>query len=224
MITPEPAYAIGEATTDHAPIRFDPARVSTPAVNVDADWTAVLPVLKGRRIMLRELVNADVPSLLSLLATEEVAKFITPPPTTPQAFETFIQWVRRDRKAGNQFTYGIVPEGRERAVGLVQVRSISPRFSVAEWGFAVGSTFWGTGLFRASAELTLDFAFEHTPVRRLEARSAVENVRGNGALRKIGAVQEAVLRRSLLKNGRHLDQIMWSIVSRDWVRAKARYT
>jgi RimJ/RimL family protein N-acetyltransferase len=49
----------------------------------------------------------------------------------------------------------------------------------------------------------------------------VQNGRGNGALRKLGAVQEGILRGSLLKNGKYLDQIMWSIVARDWCQAKA---
>jgi RimJ/RimL family protein N-acetyltransferase len=69
--------------------------------------------------------------------------------------------------------------------------------------------------------MTLDFAFKHTGVNRLEARAVVQNGRGNGALRKLGAVQEGVLRGSLLKNGQHLDQIMWSIIARDWMQAKA---
>jgi RimJ/RimL family protein N-acetyltransferase len=180
-----------------------------------------MPLLTGQRMMLRELVKTDATSLLSMLATEEVAKFISPPPTTPAGFEKFIQWAIRERQAGNQMTFGMVPEGYEHAVGLVQVRAIAPRFSVAEWGFAVGSPFWGTGLFLASARMTLDFAFSHTGVNRLEARAVVQNGRGNGALRKLGAVQEGVLRGSLLKNGQHLDQIMWSIIARDWLRAKA---
>ena len=79
-------------------------------------------------------------------------------------------------------TFGMVPEGYDHAVGLVQVRAIAPKFSVAEWGFAVGSPFWGTGLFLASARTAVDFAFQHTEVNRLEARAAVQNGRGNGAL------------------------------------------
>ena len=103
----------------------------------------------------------------------------------------------------------------------MQVRAIAPRFSVAEWGFAVGSPFWGTGLFLASAKTAVDFAFQHTEVNRLEARAVVQNGRGNGALRKMGSVQEGVLRGSLLKDGKYLDQIMWSIVARDWYQVKA---
>ena len=203
------------------PIRFEATSVQAPAFNNDADWTTGLPVLEGRRMRLRELVKTDALSLLLMLSTEEVAKFISPPPTTPQGFERFIAWAQRERQAGNQFTFGIVPEGCDHAVGLVQVRAIAPRFSVAEWGFAVGSPFWGTGLFLASARMTLDFAFENTAVNRLEARAVVHNARGNGALRKLGAVQEGVLRGSLLKDGKFLDQMMWSIVARDWFQAKA---
>ena len=52
--------------------------------------------------------------------------------------------------------------------------------------------------------------------QRLEARAAVANGRGNGTLRKIGAVQEGVLRRSFLRNGQYHDQVLWSILAEDW--------
>ena len=53
-------------------------------------------------------------------------------------------------------------------------------------------------------------------VNRLEARASVANGRGNGALRKIGAVQEGVLRRSFVRHGVHHDQVLWGIVAEDW--------
>ena len=206
--------------TNLEPIRFD-APYAAPAPELVSDWTKGLPIFQGQRMMLRELAKTDAKTLLSMLSTEEVAKFISPPPTTPQGFEKFIQWAIREREAGRQMTFGMVPEGFDHAVGLVQIRAIAPRFSVAEWGFAVGSPFWGTGLFLASARTAVDFAVQHTEVNRLEARAVVQNGRGNGALRKMGAVQEGVLRGSLLKDGQYLDQIMWSIVASDWYQAKA---
>jgi len=216
----------GQIAQNLDPICFERTQViSSPApAAVSDDWTCGLPILQGRKMRLRELVPTDAMSLLSMLSSDEVAKFISPPPTTPQGFAKFIQWTIRERQAGNQFTFGLVPEGCDHAVGLVQVRAIAPRFSVAEWGFAVGSPFWGTGLFLAGARMTLDFAFQNTGVNRLEARACVQNSRGNGALRKFGAVQEGVLRGSLLKDGKFLDQIMWSIVAQDWFQAKAAWS
>jgi len=57
-------------------------------------------------------------------------------------------------------------------------------------------------------------------VHRLEARAAVKNGRGNGALRKIGAVQEGLLRKSFQKNGEYLDQALWTILKEDWAGKK----
>ena len=85
----------------------------------------------------------------------------------------------------------------------------------------IGSPFWGSGLFAEGAPLVVDFAFSQIGTHRLEARAAVKNGRGNGALAKLGAAREAILRRSFLKDGEYLDQNLWTIVEEDWLQAKA---
>jgi RimJ/RimL family protein N-acetyltransferase len=194
---------------------------STTAPTVSTDWRKSLPVLEAKGITLRELRLTDAASLLTLLTTEEVTRFISPPPTTIEGFERFIQWARREREGGRYACFAVVPDGYDTAVGLFQVRQLDPDFGTAEWGFAIASEFWGSGLFVAGAELVVDFAFDVIGVHRLEARAAVENGRGNGALRKIGAVQEGILRKSFLRGGRYLDQSLWAILPDDWYRSKA---
>ena len=44
----------------------------------------------------------------------------------------------------------------------------------------------------------------------------LQNGRGNTALRKLGAVQEGVLRRSARLRGEYADQVLWSILKEDW--------
>ena len=189
---------------------------------VTSDWRSALPVLTGSNFTLRELRLDDAASLLSMLTTEEVARFISPPPTTVEGFEKFIMWAQQERAEGNYACYAVVPQGLESAIGIFQVRTLEPGFGMAEWGFALGSQFWGTNLFAEGARLVLGFAFETVGVRRLEARAAIANARGNGALRKIGAVQEGVLRRSFMRNGVHHDQMLWSILSEDWTGQLSR--
>ncbi len=186
-----------------------------------SDWRSGLPLLNGTTATLRELRLSDAPSLLAMLGSEEVARFISPPPTTVEGFEQFIQWTHNQRLAGTYVCFAVVPVGYETAIGLFQVRQLEPGFATAEWGFAIGSGFWGTGVFLECARLVVDFAFEEIGVNRLEARSCVRNGRGNGALRKVGALQEGVLRRSFFRNGEHLDQVLWSILREDWYQAKA---
>ena len=188
----------------------------TTPQTVTTDWKAALPMLAGSSFTLRELRIEDAPSLRARLTTEEVARFISPPPTTVEGFERFIMWTQRERQAGNYVCFAIVPDGMTTAIGIFQIRALEPGFGTAEWGFAMGSAFWGSGIFAEGARLVLDFAFDVIGARRLEARAAVANGRGNGALRKIGAVQEGLLRRSFVRNGQHHDQVLWGILADDW--------
>ena len=197
------------------------AAVAKATQATTTDWRQALPVLAGEKVTLRELRLSDAPSLLAMLSTEEVARFISPPPTTVEGFERFIAWTHRERAAGNYACFAVVPHGMDTAIGIFQVRQLEPGFTTAEWGFAIGSPFWGTGVFSDGAALVVDFAFGVLNAHRLEARAAVQNGRGNGALRKIGALQEGILRKSFLRNGEYLDQILWTILDEDWTRNRA---
>jgi ribosomal-protein-alanine N-acetyltransferase len=185
-------------------------------VTVSTDWRALLPVIGSDTITLRELRLSDAPTLFAMLSTDEVARFISPPPTTIEGYERFIEWTHRQRAAGQLVCFGIVPHGMTSAIGIFQVRSIEPGFGTAEWGFAMGSEFWGTGAFIEGARHILNFAFEQIGVHRMEARAAVHNRRGNAALQKIGAVREGLLRKAFLKNGTYYDQFLWTVVDSDW--------
>ncbi|HVC20558.1 MAG TPA: GNAT family protein [Vicinamibacterales bacterium] len=191
-----------------------PASMRAPA-SVPS-WREGLPVLTGRRVALRELRPTDAPALLAMLTTDEVTRFISPPPTTVQGFKRFIDWAEREREAGRYLCFAVVPHGLAAPAGLFQVRALEPDFRTAEWGFALASAFWGSGLFLEAAELVLEFAFDVLGVHRVEARAAAHNGRGNGALRKLGAVQEGVLRRSFLRRGEYLDQILWAVLADEW--------
>ncbi len=208
------------------PFRDQPRRVAartdgTSGQVISSDWRAGLPLLSEPHVTLRELRLSDAPSLLAMLTTEEVSRFISPPPTTVEGFERFILWSHQQRTLGAYICFAIVPEGYEDAVGLFQVRQLEPGFGTAEWGFALGSSFWGTGVFPEAAGLVVDFVFDVVGTHRLEARAAVANGRGNGALKRLGAVQEGILRKSLFRHGLYLDQILWAIVEEDWRLARS---
>jgi len=190
----------------------DPAR---PA------WQGTLPDLTCPSACLRELQASDAAALLVHLTTDDVTRYIAPPPSSVEGFERFIHWTQRERLAGEYACFAVLPTGSDHAAGLFQLRSIEPGFATAEWGFALGTDYWGTGLFTDAADAVLEFAFETIGVQRLEARAAVMNGRGNGALRKLGAVQEAVLRRSFKRGGQYFDQALWSILAEDWRAQRA---
>lgn len=189
--------------------------------DASSDWTAGLPLLRGAGVTLRELRREDAASLHAHLTTEQVTRFISPPPTTVAGFERFIAWAHQERAAGRYACFAVVPDGHVEAVGLFQVRFLTTTARVAEWGFILGEKFWGTGVFMAAAVPVVEFAFATMGVTRLEARAAMANGRGNGALAKLGAVREAVLRQSFLCRSQRIDQGLWAIAREDWARRDA---
>ena len=199
---------------------LEPALCPPPAVC--PDWQRGLPVLTSAHVKLRELRLSDAASLLAMLNTEEVSRFISPPPTTINGFEKFICWANSERQAGRYACFAVVPKGMDTAIGLFQLRQLEPGFATAEWGFAIGSEFWGSGLFVESAKLVLNFAFDEIGVLRLEARACVQNRRGSGALRKMGAVPEAFLRRSFFRYGEYCDQQLWALHADTWRRLSSQ--
>src|SRR4029077_475294 len=126
---------------------------------------------RADRVTLREVRESDAPALMAMLTSEEVAEFISPLPRTVEGFVGFIREVHDERLSGRSFCFGIVPDGYEDAMGLFQVRQLQPGFGTAEWGFALGSPFWGSGVFQEGARAVIDFAFGVVGVHRLEARS-----------------------------------------------------
>src|SRR5690349_12237680 len=106
------------------PYRDDLDREATvpAAAIVQTDWRDALPMLVGARVTLRELRPSDAASLFSMLTTAEVARFISPPPTTVEGFERFIAWTARQRAAGEYVCFAVVPHQSDAAIGIFQVR------------------------------------------------------------------------------------------------------
>jgi ribosomal-protein-alanine N-acetyltransferase len=191
-----------------------------PVAGSAPGWRSGLPDLTNDRVTLRDLRLSDAPSLFAMLSTDEVRRYMSPPPSDVPGFERFIEWAQAERRTGRYLCFAVVPKGYDVAIGLFQVRQIDPSFSMGEWGVALGSQFWGTGIFEAGARLMIDFLFEELGLHRLEARAAVQNGRANGAARKVGAVPEGVARQGMFCRGQYHDQLMWSILAEDWRQSK----
>jgi RimJ/RimL family protein N-acetyltransferase len=186
------------------------------------DWRRRLPELSDGSVLLRPLRQRDAPALLAHLHKPGVLRHVAACPSTVDQFRQFIRWTHTERERGRHACYGMVPPGEENAVGIIQVWSVEQDFATAEWGFVLGESYWGKGLFMRSARLLLDAIFldgllGSPGVLRLEARSVQANARGNSVLCKPGATAEGLLRAGFRKGDTVADQIMWSILAPEWL-------
>ena len=178
------------------------------------NWRQELPALSARLVTLREPTLADLRSLMDLLLLADASRFGIDEPPSEVAVQHMLERITNERSSGVAFTYAISASSTRTIVGLVQVRQIDLSWESAEWECTLAPSWRGTGAFLETARLVGSFAFGTVGVHLLEARVLVQNGRGNGALNKLGAIQEAVLRRSFLKNGEYFDQALW-VLERD---------
>jgi RimJ/RimL family protein N-acetyltransferase len=183
---------------------------------IASTWRTELPTLVGRTVTLREPGFQDLRPLVELLSLGDATRFGIDEPIADLSVQDLIDRAARERAAGLAATYAITLTASRTLVGLVQVRQLDPSFEAAEWECTIAPSARGTGIFLEAARLAGSFAFGRIGTHRLEARVLLQNGRANGALRKLGAVQEGVLRRSVRRAGEYCDQVLWSLLKEDW--------
>jgi RimJ/RimL family protein N-acetyltransferase len=189
--------------------------VTDPSLTTVA-WRTELPVLVGRAVTLREPVASDLGPLIDLFALVDASRFGLDEPAPDFAIQQLIESAPRDRAAGRAFTYVVTLNLSRAVVGLLQVRQLDPAFEAAEWECMLVPSVRGSGVFLEAARLAGSLAFGVVGTHRLEARALLQNGRANGALRKLGAVQEGVLRRSVRRHDEYVDQVLWAVLKEDW--------
>ena len=180
------------------------------------DWQKALPVLTSRLVVLREPVSTDLGPLIDLLSIVDASRFGIEESALHIGVAGLIDRGPVDRANGVSFTYVITLASSRTIVGLAQVRRLDPTFEAAECEMTLAPSVRGTGVFVDAARLVGSFAFDPVGAYRLESRVVVQNGRANGALRKLGAVQEGVLRRSVRRGEEYFDQVLWSVLREDW--------
>jgi ribosomal-protein-alanine N-acetyltransferase len=183
---------------------------------VTPNWRAELPTLAARLVTLREPASSDLRPLMDLLLLADASRFGLDEPVSEVSVQQLLDRIARDRESGVAFTFVVTISSSRAIAGLVQVRQIDLSWESAEWECTLAPSWRGTGAFLETARLAGSFAFGTVGVHRLESRVLLQNGRANGALRKLGAVQEGVLRESVRRGNTYLDQVLWSVLKEDW--------
>ena len=181
-----------------------------------ATWRAALPRLLGRTVELREPATEDLRPLVTLFSLADAPRFGLTASVTDLTVQRFIDQTIQHRATGVGFSYVITLGAPRAVVGLIQVRQLDTTFETAEWECMIAPSSRGTGAFVEATRLVGSFIFDSVGTHRLESRVPLRNGRANGALHKIGAMQEGILRRSVRGGDDDLDQALWAVLKEDW--------
>ncbi len=176
-----------------------------------------LPVLMGRRVLLREPREDDGAGLFRYTSDPEVTRFLAvEPPGTVDDTLFFIEKCRERRCQGTEYVFVIADVFSDEPMGIICLRHIDPAMRTAQIGTWLARDRWGSGANAEAKRLLLDFAFDRLRLHRVEARIAVGNARSMRAFERLGAAREGVLRESFYKDGKYHDQHLYVILEQEW--------
>lgn len=120
--------------------------------------------------------------------------------------------------------FAVVERASGRVVGATCYLDIRPMHR----GLEIGATFYAREVRRTRVNpeckyLLLRHAFERLGCVRVQLKTDARNLVSQGAIVKLGAVREGVLRKQLLMpSGRFRDTVMFSISDDEWPAVRAR--
>lgn len=165
-------------------------------------------------LTLRPLTEADFPALCALAADcADELRFMGTPPSEAAYYQAGLE-------AGNQMPFVIVVDGA--VAGSTRYGDLR----LADAGLEIGWTwlhprYMRTGVNRRMKKLLLTHAFEQMGMQRVQLKTDILNVRSQGAIAKLGAVREGVLRAHMRRtDGSMRDTVMFSITKAEWPEVK----
>ena len=172
------------------------------------------------RCLLRPLVSADAVSLAHHANDYGVWKNLRdrfPHPYTVTDAEAYIAHVAA-RPA--QTSFGIVVAGDAiGSISLMLGNDIARRS--AEVGYWIGRAFWGQGIMAVALKSTTQYAFTQLGLVRVFAVPVATAAASTRVLEKAGYVEEGRMRRSAVKEGVVLDQLLYAAYDDNWPRPDA---
>ena len=101
-------------------------------------------------------------------------------------------------------------------VGICGFKPVDKRNRSVELGYWLAESFTGQGIMTQCVRVLIDYAFREMDINRIELRVATANKQSRSVAERLGFTHEGNLREAEWLNDRYLDQVVYSMLKRDW--------
>jgi [ribosomal protein S5]-alanine N-acetyltransferase len=169
--------------------------------------------LKTARLILRPYSDADIPELLPLVGSREVAATTLriAHPYTEQDARAFLQLAQQPGKIWLAIT--LRNDGRQ--IGGIGLR-VEEQHRHAELGYWLGVPYWGKGYATEAAREMVRHGFEDLNLHRIFASHFKHNPASGRILTKLGMRYEGCQREHLRKWDQYVDSELYGLLRQEW--------
>ncbi|CAN7516126.1 GNAT family N-acetyltransferase [Rossellomorea sp. LjRoot5] len=171
------------------------------------------PIIETDRLMLREVLPADAPDMLTYLSDKMVVQHMGLPPfQSVQEVQGEIGWYSEIRESGSGIRWGITLKGEGKVIGSCGFLNLHPKHFRAEVGFELNREYWGQGIAGEALDAVVNHGFTHLNLERIEALIIPDNDASRKLVEEKGFHKEGLLRHYEYTCGQFDDLLMYSLL------------
>jgi len=188
-------------------------------------FTPVPVTLEGARVRLEPLdLTRHWDGLRAIGLDPELWRWTVARITTESELRDYLETADRERREGGSLPFATIDRASGRVAGCTRFGAIVPAHGRVEIGWTwVARAFQRSHVNTEAKYLMLRHAFETWGCQRVELKTHAANERSRAAMRRIGCVEEGVLRKHMRNaHGEPRDTVYASIVDDEWPAVKRR--
>ncbi|MEU9476695.1 GNAT family protein [Streptomyces sp. NPDC048191] len=182
---------------------------------------SVKPTLTGRKTVLRPFTEADADVMSEIIAAPEVIRF-TYEPSTELTLERLRSWYGSRATAPDRLDLAVTDPRTGEVLGEVVLNEYDPASRSCTFRTLIGPRGRGRGIGTEATRLIVAHGFEELGLHRIELTAYADNHRALHVYEKTGFVVEGVRREVQRRDGEWADEVIMSVLDREWAALNAR--
>jgi ribosomal-protein-alanine N-acetyltransferase len=176
------------------------------------------PVLRTRKLVLREVTAKDTPWYFKHFNTWEIVDGQEyPGPKDMKVARRELKLYFTDNfRNDTGIRWGITLKGSDDLIGSAGLYKWTKKTSQVETAYDLDPKYSGQGIMTEAMTAIIQYAFEVMKVNRIEALVSTRNKGSLGLVRRLGFRKEGTLREHDFYNGKFTDDFLFSLLKRDW--------
>lgn len=172
------------------------------------------------KVHLRELTLNDVEDRFQWCLDKEFTKHLNMPQKYPPfSKEETMSWIKMCINKTNGYEQKAIVTEEEKHISWIDLKNIDKLNKHAELGVAIGDkAYWGKGYGFSAMKEMLKWGFNELDLNKIWLRVEVDNEKAIKSYKKIGYIEEGILRQDRLRNGEFVDRIRMSILRHEFFR------
>ena len=148
-------------------------------------------ILETKRLLLREMTEADAEHLVRLAQNPNVTKYLPDPPLADvEEAKQILETVIFPQYANGIGRWAVILKGTGEFVGWCGLKYYA-QLNEYDLGYRYLEEYWGCGYATEAAQAVLNYGIERLPMARIVGKAMVENIGSRRVLEKIGLVFES---------------------------------